>query len=64
MWTWVRDARDGSCGLVETAALIGNGGRTHWIDVSFAYEEKKVNLLLVLQNRGRESACRRNEKTG
>lgn len=34
--------------LQEAAALIGKGERTHWIDVPFTYEEKKVSPLLAL----------------
>lgn len=34
--------------LREAAALIGEAERTHWIDVPFAYEEKRVSPLLAL----------------
>lgn len=34
--------------LREAAALIGSAERTHWIDVPFAYEEKRVSPLLAL----------------
>lgn len=34
--------------LREAAAQIGKGERTHWIDVPFTYEEKRVSPLLAL----------------
>ncbi len=34
--------------LREAAALIGKDERTHWIDVPFTYEEKRVSPLLAL----------------
>lgn len=34
--------------LREAAALIGKEERTHWIDVPFNYEEKRVSPLLAL----------------
>ena len=34
--------------LREAAALIGSAERTHWIDVPFTYEEKRVSPLLAL----------------
>lgn len=34
--------------LREAAALIGSEERTHWIDVPFTYEEKRVSPLLAL----------------
>lgn len=34
--------------LREAAAMIGSAERTHWIDVPFTYEEKRVSPLLAL----------------
>lgn len=34
--------------LREAAALIGKADRTHWIDVPFTYEERRVSPLLAL----------------
>lgn len=34
--------------LREAVALIGSAERTHWIDVPFTYEEKRVSPLLAL----------------
>lgn len=36
------------CSLREAAVLIGGEERTHWIDVPFTFEEKKVSPLLAL----------------
>ncbi|MDE6387831.1 MAG: FAD-dependent oxidoreductase [Lachnospiraceae bacterium] len=51
--------------LREAAALIAKGERIHWIDVSFAYEEKKVSPLLALVYGEREEAlCAIRERIG
>lgn len=42
--------------LREAAALIGKEERTHWIDVPFHYEEKRVSPLLALVYGERQEA--------
>ena len=64
---WIEEATGDSltlpCGksfgsLREAADFIGKGERTHWIDVPFTYEEKKVSPLLALVYGEREAARR------